>query len=228
MTQVATVPSTSTTTKNVPEVLNEPLITEYAERIRCQLSCAASTLIETGRQFAEAKQKLDEPSFRELCKRLGYSNRAAVTKWVKIGEQYERYTPHAHVLPSSWTTLYELSKLTDEEFTRCVTERRICESMKRPTPADLARLRQPIVINPSAPSDGVVAGVSAAVNAVGRQNALGSEVVTITVRFDAAADRSQAMVCVKQVCEELKRLIGVRVDCNAVTEIDPNQTANAA
>ena len=228
MTQVITVPSMSANTKNAPALLNDPLITEYVERIRCQLSRAAGTLIEIGRQFAEAKQKLDEPSFRELCKRLGYSNRAAVTKWVKIGEQYERYTPHADVLPSSWTTLYELSKLTDEEFTRCVTERRICESMKRPTPTDLARLRQPIVINPSAPSDGVVVDAAAAVNAVGRKNALGSEIVTITVRFDAVADRSQAMVWVKQVCEELKRLSGVRVDCNAVTEIDPNQTAHAA
>ena len=228
MTQVITVPSMSTTIKHAPAVLNDPLITEYAERIGIRLSRAAGTLIEIGREFAEAKQRLDEPSFGELCKCLGYSNRAAVTKWVKIGEQYERYAPHAHVLPSSWTTLYELSKLTDDEFTRCVMERRICESMKRPTPADLAQLRHPIVINPSAPSDGVVAGVSTAANAVGRQNALGSGVITITVRFDAAADRSQAMVCVKQVCEELKRLSGVRVNCNAVTEIDPNQTAKAA
>lgn len=41
-----------------------------------------------------------------------------LTKLKKIGENLTRFQPYLEVLPNSWTTLYELARLQDEDFRR--------------------------------------------------------------------------------------------------------------
>ena len=41
-----------------------------------------------------------------------------LTKLKKIGEKLTRFQPYLEVLPNSWTTLYELARLQDEDFRR--------------------------------------------------------------------------------------------------------------
>jgi hypothetical protein len=47
---------------------------------------------------------------------------------------------HASLLPASWTTLYELTKLSDEEFESAIKDRKIYEGMER---TEVALIRAP-------------------------------------------------------------------------------------
>jgi len=64
----------------------------------------------------EAK-KLKESEFHKFCEIVGMSGSSStVQKLTKIGEKYEYLIGHAEKLPANWTTVYELSKLTEEKI----------------------------------------------------------------------------------------------------------------
>ena len=76
----------------------------------------AEGVLEMAKVVYEAK-KLKESEFHKFCEIVGMSGSSStVLKLIKIGEKYEFLIGHAEKLPANWTTVYELSKLTEEKI----------------------------------------------------------------------------------------------------------------
>jgi Protein of unknown function (DUF3102) len=89
-----------------------------------------------GRMLIEAKDQLEYGDFTAMCERdLPFSARTA-QRLMAIAED-QRLPTHVSVLPPSWGTLYELTRLSDETFTRAIAEGAIRPDMER---ADVERL----------------------------------------------------------------------------------------
>jgi hypothetical protein len=102
--------------------------------------------IEMGRMLIEAKRQLDYGDFTTMIESdLPFGERTA-QRLMAIAED-QRLPTHVSVLPPSWGTLYELTRLPDEAFERAISEGRINPDMER---ADVQRLLpepEPVVID---------------------------------------------------------------------------------
>ena len=76
----------------------------------------AEGVLDMAKVVCEAK-KLKDSEFHKFCEIVGMSGSSStVLKLIKIGEKYEFLIGHAEKLPANWTTVYELSKLTEEKI----------------------------------------------------------------------------------------------------------------
>ena len=88
----------------------------FAERIKAVRERSVKGILEQGRLLLAAKNKLDHDEFTKLVERdLGYTERTG-QRYVAIGKQYKRLATHVSLLPPCWGTIYELARLTDEQF----------------------------------------------------------------------------------------------------------------
>jgi len=78
---------------------------------------SAESVLDMCRVAHEAKTNLDNGEFVLFCK---FSNlefkSATLSKMMKIGGRYEYLSQYKEQLPSAWTTLYRLAKMSDKEF----------------------------------------------------------------------------------------------------------------
>ena len=89
-------------------------ITVLVEKFNTFARKTAEGVLEMAKVVCEAK-KLKESEFHKFCEIVGMSGSSStVQKLFKIGEKYEYLIGHAEKLPANWTTIYELSKLTEE------------------------------------------------------------------------------------------------------------------
>lgn len=91
-------------------------ITVLVEKFNAFARKTAEGVLEMAKVVCEAK-KLKESEFHKFCEIVGMSGSSStVQKLTKIGEKYEYLIGHAEKLPANWTTVYELSKLTEEKI----------------------------------------------------------------------------------------------------------------
>lgn len=109
-------------------------------------------IIGTGRLLLEAKDACDHGAFESMLKRdLAFQPRTA-QRLMTIARDHRLTNPtHASLLPASWTTLYELSQLSDSEFERGVQENIIRPDMER---KDVEIIRPPVHRERADHSDG--------------------------------------------------------------------------
>src|SRR5262245_17881564 len=90
--------------------------TEWAVRIRETWRQSVEAIIETGRLLARAKEALAHGEFLAMVEELPFEASTA-QRLMKIGAD-GRLANAAHVqhLPPHWGTLYEITKLPDEQF----------------------------------------------------------------------------------------------------------------
>ena len=87
----------------------------YVHRLKTALGHTLSRIFETAAIVAEAKEKLDHSGFRDLAKKVGMSH-GTLSKYVTIHSRRDRFDGREESLPSSFTVIYVLSKLSDGQY----------------------------------------------------------------------------------------------------------------
>lgn len=92
-------------------------VEQYVGRFRVTLSKTASSIIELGEIVYSAKTELNKDGFKLFCLQIGTpSNSSTIKKWIKIGEKAQTLRKHENHLPSDWTTVYQLARLTETQI----------------------------------------------------------------------------------------------------------------
>jgi hypothetical protein len=104
----------------------------WAIRINARWRQSRENIIETGRLLLDAKGACPHGKFeKEVVTRLHFSPNVS-QRLMAIARDPRLSNPaHVQLLPPSWGTLYELTKLSDEEFDRGVQEHIIRPDMER-------------------------------------------------------------------------------------------------
>ena len=111
-------------------------VKEYARSINASWRKSTDSVIETARLCADADKKLKPSEKSKLFDVLAF-NKATFSKLAKIGAHSQLLSQDVRPsLPPSYTILYEVAKLTDDEFKLAIKERVINANMTR---ADLER-----------------------------------------------------------------------------------------
>jgi hypothetical protein len=109
-----------------PTQINRPLTEEeWADSIRSDLTAGATHYISAGRKLLEAKKELKKHggSFINLVEvKLGW-NLDTAEKWIAIaGNPVLADSATLRNLPTSWTTLYALSRLPPKMLEQCIKD----------------------------------------------------------------------------------------------------------
>lgn len=119
---------------------------EWARKINISMASSVAAIIETGRAFLDAKKELDHGDFQRL-----FANHpdplpepvscspGTAQRLMKIASNpVLAKAAHAPVLPCSWMTLYELTKVPDDRLEIALQEGWIRPEMQR---SDVKELR---------------------------------------------------------------------------------------
>jgi hypothetical protein len=114
---------------NVPAVpngtvfaaINEPLL-PLIQQYRQFSKAGAVGIIDQCRTLVFAKNELSPNNFKRFCEAIKVVEKSSTFKKLcAIGEVADRFHAVIDRVPNTWTTLYQLAKLTVEEFDRLVT-----------------------------------------------------------------------------------------------------------
>ncbi len=95
-------------------VVHETRAQYWADRINAAWQKSVESIIQTGKLIGEA---LSEVTQQELAPRLCFSQQT-ISKLKLIAEDPRIYAHGRNLLPASWRTLYELTKLDDDSWAR--------------------------------------------------------------------------------------------------------------
>ncbi len=102
----------------------------YTTRITATWDRGVPNILDTGDLLIEAKKNLKHGEFEAMIK-AGLPFDPSVARRLMIIARDHRIRAHAHDLPPSWTTLYELTKLPDKAFLAALESRAIHPGMQR-------------------------------------------------------------------------------------------------
>jgi len=104
--------------------------TYYASRINALSTRSASSIIEIGCSFLEAKLELSSNEYKQFLFQTRYVERSSsIRKWNKIGEAAMRLQAVADRLPIQWTTIYSIACLSPQKFDDLINSTVLCQSM---------------------------------------------------------------------------------------------------
>ena len=119
--------------------LQERELTKWSEAISAAWNKSFDAVIEAGRLLIAAKDDLDHGQFAKLIEdSLPFGARAAQMLMAVASDQKITNTKHASLLPPSWMTLYELTKLDEAQFSAAIAKGVIRPDMQR---KDIAALK---------------------------------------------------------------------------------------
>ena len=96
--------------------VNEKTLSNYIEQIKTNIYVGKKAMYFVARDVYDAKVNLNNLEFARLVERFKW-NGSTQSKILSIGGSNNLFEIYKQGnLPSNWTTLYELSKLTDEQF----------------------------------------------------------------------------------------------------------------
>src|ERR1044071_495112 len=109
----------------------------WADRIRSAWQSSFEGIIECGRLLIAAKEELEHGEFESMVeKELPFKPSTARRLMIIAKDERLLDRAHGHVLPPSWRTLYELTKLPDDVLEKKLTDGTIHPEMQR---KDVAR-----------------------------------------------------------------------------------------
>ena len=98
--------------------VNEKTLTNYIEQIKTNIYVGKKAMYFVARDVYDAKVNLSAPDFSRLVEKFKW-NGSTQSKILAIGRSDNLFKIYKQgKLPSNWTTLYELSTLTDEKFNK--------------------------------------------------------------------------------------------------------------
>jgi N6-adenosine-specific RNA methylase IME4 len=117
-----------------------PLTAEWADRITAAWRSSVESIIETGRLLIEAKDDLPHGAWLDMVEReLPFGAWTAQRLMTVARHPVLSNTSQGRLLPQSWRTLYELTKLPDEVFQAKLADGTIRPEMERGDVARIAR-----------------------------------------------------------------------------------------
>lgn len=119
----------------------------FAGRIRQAWQKTLDGIFEVGRLVGEAKDSLPHGEFLDMIKEdLPFKKRTAQLLMVVANDPKLSKAQHAALLPPSWMTLYEITRLDDDVFEQAVADGDIHPEVTRST---ILKLLQPILPAPT-------------------------------------------------------------------------------
>lgn len=126
----------------------------WALRISACWQASVKAILEVGRLLSEAKQALPHGEFGSMCESaLPFTARTAQMLMAIAADPRLTNPKHVSLLPPHWGTLYELTKLTDEQFDAGVKDGTIIPDLDRQAAVRAARAIAPGRQQPSASLD---------------------------------------------------------------------------
>lgn len=122
----------------VPEIV-ERTPDEWVQVIKADLGGAVAGIISAGQHLVEAKADLPHGSWLPTVERIGISDRAARMLMSVASNHVLANRKHVSDLPSSWGTLYQLSRLEPEVLEGALQDGAITPDMERKAAANLVR-----------------------------------------------------------------------------------------
>ena len=180
----------------------------YSEYSKFAVKTAQST-VEMCRVVYEAKKSLDKSEYASFLQDIGRKTEdSTIRKYLAIGERYDDLIAYTNLLPSSWTSIYEITQLPAESFMAMVA---MGESMANLTGADIKRLKS---VNssdktvdstaPSMPSTTVKKSVAAASSTNDSEQSLDdiSTDATVDAPDSAVADHKTVLATPDTICAD--------------------------
>jgi hypothetical protein len=104
----------------------------WAARITERWRASVESIIESGRLLLRAKDALPHGEFGAMCERLLPFSARTAQMLIAIAEDQRLANPqYVALLPASWGTLYDLTRLSDKEFESAIHDRKIYAEMER-------------------------------------------------------------------------------------------------
>ena len=196
----------------------------YSEYSKFAVKTAQST-VEMCRVVYEAKKSLDKSEYASFLQDIGRKTEdSTIRKYLAIGERYDDLIAYTNLLPSSWTSIYEITQLPAESFMAMVA---MGESMANLTGADIKRLKS---VNssdktvdstaPSMPSTTVKKLVSAANSTSDSEQSLDD------ISTDATVDASDGAVADHKTVSSTSDTISADSDDSDRSSDDPAASDN--
>lgn len=124
--------------------------TAWAARISACWQASVKAILEVGRLLKAAKDALPHGEFGAMCDTdLPFGTRTAEMLMAIAADPRLTNPKHVSLLPSHWGTLYELTKLTDEQFEKGIETGTITPELERKRVIDAARAIAPGRSEPS-------------------------------------------------------------------------------
>ena len=96
-------------------------LSDYVNQYRHYAKKTVESVILLGKTVFDADKFLSQDDFITFCDEVKlYPNGPTYRKLRTIGKMSNRFTDHYDVLPSSWTTVYELAKMKNSEFNKLI------------------------------------------------------------------------------------------------------------
>jgi hypothetical protein len=103
----------------------------YADRIAATWQQAVESIIETGKLLIEAKDKLKHGEWQDMLQLLPFGERTAERLMAIARHPVLSDATHVSVLPPSWGTLYELTRVPDDLLLARIEDHTINPDMQR-------------------------------------------------------------------------------------------------
>jgi len=127
--------SVVTNHSHIIEVLQSELIESHYTNITNSMKHTAVAILHTAQCVFGAKNELNKTSFKALAAKFG--SESSLSKWLTIGERAAALMIHVDALPACRTTLYHLSRLSEDKFAECLDTKQIYASMTHAAAAAL-------------------------------------------------------------------------------------------
>jgi hypothetical protein len=116
---------------------------DWAGKIRAAWQKSVAAIFEVGDLLSAAKAALPHGRFEKMVQRgLPFGERTAQCLMALAKDARLRKAHHGALLPPSWRTLYELSRLSDENFSAALADGLITPEMRRSDIADMMARRE--------------------------------------------------------------------------------------
>src|SRR6185312_13067495 len=120
------------TTSVGPAGCDHPTAATWAARITERWRSSVEAIIATGRLLIEAKDALAHGAFGAMCETQLPFSASTAQRLMAVARDLRLSNPaHVQHLPASWGTLYELTKLSDDEFSSAIAQQVIRPDMLR-------------------------------------------------------------------------------------------------
>ncbi len=121
--------------KRIPMLKNKTLIRGYVDQISDGMKGVAAQMLEVGKIVLEAEEQLEVRDLEKLKAEIanrGVMSASTWSKFKKIGEKNLLHKKsNVKLLPPSWTTIYEMTTLSDERLKNAFERKEINPNIER-------------------------------------------------------------------------------------------------
>jgi hypothetical protein len=96
--------------------LNEPTgVNEMAKKFNNYAKKTAESVLQMAKVVSDMKARRNKVEFEEFCDLIRYkSDSSLIRKFAQIGSKFNQLMANADKLPNTWTTVYQIAKLSED------------------------------------------------------------------------------------------------------------------